>query len=77
MFIELSYNYVNQGQGTGGGQSTSRQYFIMDFHSGWEIYDHGNAPTHWSNNTLGMNKSVSETYAEIKAKLIKSGLLIE
>lgn len=77
MFIELSYKYSSDQQGTAVGQNQITRYFLMDFQSGWEIYDNGSAPAHWTNNVLGMNKSTNENYAQIKAQLIKAGLLIE
>lgn len=77
MFIELSQTYSNAHLGTAnGGVGTTTQRFLMHFESGWEIYDNGNGKAHWANSTLGMNKSTDQSYEEIKARLIKAGLLI-
>ena len=72
MFIELTNKIFDRSQ----KKYISGTRFLLDFNSGWEIYDNKSEPAGWVNNSLGMNKNVSETYEEIKSKLIKAGLLI-
>lgn len=69
-FIELTDRWYN------GKEYIIRNKFLLDFQSGWEIHDNAEKPATWVNNHLGMNKSVQETYAEIRHKLIRAGLLI-
>ena len=71
-FIELTDRFWNYDI----KQYEIRNKFLLDFQSGWEIHDNGDNPATWVNNHLGQNKSVQETYAEIKHKLIRAGLLI-
>jgi hypothetical protein len=71
MFIELTQRTYEKGEYKIKGK------FLMDFQSGWEIYDKGAEPAHWVNNTLGANHNVNETYAEIKSKLVSANLFIQ
>jgi hypothetical protein len=53
------------------------EYFLIDLQSGWEIYDKGEGKeAQWVNHEQARNLSASNTYAEVKAKLIESGQLV-
>jgi hypothetical protein len=73
MFIELTdRKYDSDARAYKTGDK-----FLLDFQSGWEIYDNGDGPASWVNMNIGQNKSVNETYRQIREKLIKSGMLME
>lgn len=74
MFIELT-KPINKYSNPPIEQKVKK--FLMHFQSGWCIYDNGSdVSAHWCNDTLGMNYDVTETYQQIKDKLITAGLLI-
>jgi hypothetical protein len=48
------------------------QRFLLDFDSGWEIYDNGSAPALWSNYTQSRNLDSKQTYEEIRKSVYGS-----
>jgi hypothetical protein len=47
--------------------------YLYDFDTGWEIYDKGDdKPAFWSNNREGRNMDASETYADLRTRLLPS-----
>lgn len=45
--------------------------FMMDFVSGWEVLDKGDAPAMWSNHEQARNLDCGETYDALRKKLLR------
>ena len=72
-FMELTYK---QRSHTGGADIVEK--FMKDMEgSGWEIYDRGNDSANWCNSQMGTNYNSAETYAELKAKFTRAGLMLD